>query len=591
MRSNEQFSRELCTILDRKPSMQLKRIAATLTLALGLTHGGYGLAAGEAPAKPAGKRSSTQAASEDLLARTVFQALVGEFALQRGDAKLGSDAWTDLAQRTRDPKVVARATEVAGFARQFDRALELSRLWLEVEPDSTKARQSQSSLLILANRLDELAPQLAALLAQDKPGLGNNLMHLNRMLSRHTDKKAVQSLVDRLAAPYDDMPEAHFAMAQAAANANDTLRALNETEKSLQLRPDWESAALARAQMQAQRSNQTAIDSLTTFINANPSARDARLALARLLISEKRYDDARRHFDRLIKDNPDNPDVIYPVAMLALQQGDMTTGRTQLEHLLTTDFADKGTIHFFLGQLDQEQNKTETAAEHYRQVTSGDQYIAARTRLAQMLLQQGKTSEARDLLRNTRGSTAAEKTQLVLAESQILRDAGRNNDAYIVLDSALTTQPDNPDLLYEAALTAERIGKPELLETHLKHLLKIKPDHAHALNALGYSWTERNIRLTEAQELIARALSLTPEDPFIMDSMGWVLFRQGKLPEALQTLERAYSIRADPEIAAHLGEVLWILNRKEDARRILTEANKAHPGNEVLSGTIKKLQP
>ena len=523
--------------------MQLKRIAAALTVALGLTHGGYVLAAGEAPAKPAGKRQSTQAASEDLLARTVFQALVGEFALQRGDTKLGSDAWADLAVRTRDPKVLARATEVAGFARQFDRALELSKLWLEVEPDSAKARQSQSSLLILSNRIEELAPQLSALLAQDKPNLANNLMHLNRMLARHTDKKAVQSLVDRL----------------------------------------------ATAQLQAQRSAQTAIDSLNNFVNANPSARDARLALARLLITEKRYDEARRHFDRLIKDNPDNPDVIYPVAMLALQQGDTTTGRTQLEHLLTTDFADKSTIHFFLAQLDQEQNKTEAAAEHYRQVIAGDQYISARSRLAQILLQQGKTNEARELLRNTRGSTTAERTQLILAESQILREAGRHNDAYIVLDGALSSQPDNPELLYEAALTAERIGKPEILETHLKHLLAIKPDHAHALNALGYSWTERNIRLQEAQELITKALNLTPEDPFIMDSMGWVLYRQGKLPEALQTLERAYRIRADPEIAAHLGEVLWTMNRKDDARRILQEASKAHPGNEVLSATVKKL--
>ena len=571
--------------------MQLKRIAAALTLALGLTHGGYSMAAGEATAKPAGKRVNTQAASEDLLARTVFQALVGEFALQRGDTKLGSDAWTDLAQRTRDPKVVARATEVAGFARQFDRALELSRLWLEVEPDSAKARQSQSTLLILSNRLDELAPQLVTLLEQDKANLGNNLMHLNRMLARHEDKKAVQSLVDRVAAPYDDLPEAHFAMAQAAANANDNLRALNETEKTLQLRPDWESAALARAQLQTRLSAQTAIDSLSTFVGANPNARDARLALARLLITEKRYDEARRHFDRLIKDNPDNPDVIYPVAMLALQQGDMTTGRSQLEHLLTTDFADKSTIHFFLGQLDQEQKKPEAAAEHYRQVTAGQQYIAARSRLAQILLQQGKTNEARELLHNTRGGTADERTQLILAESQILREAGRHNDAYIVLDLALTAQPDNPELLYEAALTAERIGKPEILEIHIKHLLSIKPDHAHALNALGYSLAERNTRLPEAFDLIAKALSLTPEDPFIMDSMGWVLYRQGKLAESLKTLENAYRIKADPEIAAHLGEVLWTMNRKDDARRILNDALKAHPENEVLTGIIKKLLP
>jgi tetratricopeptide (TPR) repeat protein len=311
-----------------------------------------------------------RASSENILARTVFQSLIGEFALQRGDIKLGVDAWSDLAQRTRDPKVIARATEVAGLARQYDRALELTKLWLEVEPDSVKAKQTQSSMLIMANRIDDLAPQLAQCLSKDKANIGNNLLQLNRLLARHSDKKAVQNLVDRVAAPYDALPEAHLAMAQAAANAGDNLRALSETEKALLLRPDWETAALARAQLQAKQSNLTAIDSLSDFVERNPTAREARLTLARLLISEKQYNESRKHFERLIKENPDNPEVIYPVAMLALQQGDTVTGRTQLEKLLTTDYPDKSTIHFFLGQLDQEQKKPEAALEQYRQVTA-----------------------------------------------------------------------------------------------------------------------------------------------------------------------------------------------------------------------------
>jgi len=580
-------------IHDRKQTMHPKFIAAALTLALGLTHGGPSLGAGEPPAKAPAKRAAPlpQTSSENILARTVFQVLLGELSLRRGDINLGVEAWTDLAQRTRDPKVLARATEVAGFARQYDRALELSRLWLEVEPESTSARQTQSSLLVMANRLDDLAPQMTALLEQDKPNLGNNLLQLNRILARHTDKKAVQKLVDRIAAPYDSMPEAHFAMAQAAANAGDNMRALSETEKSLQLRPDWEVAALARAQLQAHQAPGTAIVSLSEFVERNPTARDARITLARLLVNEKRYDEARQQFDRLLKDNPDNPEVIYPVAMLALQQGDTETGRAQLEHLLQTDFADKNTIHFFLGQLDQEQKKPAAALEHFRQVSAGDQYIPARSRAAQILLQQGKLDEARELLRSTRGNTEAERTQLILAESQLLREAGRQNDAYITLETALTSQPDNPELLYETALTAERIGKPEILETHLAHLLQLKPDHAHALNALGYSWAERNVRLPEAHDMIAKALAIMPNDPFITDSLGWVLFRQGKLDDALKTLEKAYALRADPEIAAHLGEVLWTMGRKDDAQRVLQEASKQNPDNEVLAAVVKKLRP
>lgn len=572
--------------------MQPKFIAAALSLLLGLSQSGLSLGAGETPSKQ-NKRSANirQSTSEDLLARTVFQSLIGEFALQRGDLKLGLEAWADLAQRTRDPKVIARAAEVAGAARQFDQALALTKLWLEVEPDSVKAQQMQSSLLVVANRIEDLAPQLATVLEQDKGNIGPNLLQLNRILGKHSDKKAVQKLVDRLAAPYKYLPEAHFAMTQAAANADDDVRALNEIEQALLLRPDWEQAALIRAQLQAKQSNLTAIDHLSRFVDNNPAAQDARLTLARLLISEKQYSDSRKQFDRLLKDSPDTPEIIYPAAMLALQQGDVDTGRILLNKMLTTDFQDKSSIHFFLGQLDQEQKKPDAALEHYRQVTSGEQYITAQGRAAQILHQQGKPEEARKLLQATRSTNENEKTQLILAESQLLREAGRQNDAFIVLETALSSQPDNIELLYEAALTAERIGKPEILEAHLKHLLKLKPDHAHALNAMAYSFAERNIRLDEAHALVTQALQILTDDPFITDTLGWVLFRQGKLTESLNVLEKAYITKADPEIAAHLGEVLWQLDRKDDARRILMDSAKQHPENEALAGVIKKLLP
>ena len=565
--------------------MPAKFTATALTLAFGLI-----LAIPSQAAAP-GAQPMPKESSENLLARTVFFSLLGEMALQRGDTRLAVDAWSELAKRTRDPAALARATEVAGFARQYERALELASIWLEVEPESTRARQTQSSLLVLANRLDELAPQLAILLERDKPNLAANLMHLNRMLARHENKKAVQQLVEKLAAPYETLPEAHFAVAQASANAGDNMGAQTAIEKAMLLRPDWETAALARAQLQARQSNASAIASLGEFVERQPAAREARLALARLLIGEKRFADARQHFDRLLKDNPDNPEIIYPIAMLALQQGDTSTGRQQLERLLKSDFPDKSSVHFFLGQLDQEQKKLPAALEHYRQVSAGNQYIAARARSAQILLQLGQPDEARKLLHDTRGGSAEERSQLTMAEAQLLRDAGRHGDAYAVLAEALASQPDNTDILYDAALTAERSGRPELLEGHLKHLLSLRPDHAHALNALGYSLADRNIRLDEAFTLITRALVLLPDDPFITDSLGWVQYRQGRLEEARATLERAYRNKPDPEIAAHLGEVLWTMGRREDARRLLDEAARQHPDNETLAGTIKKLLP
>jgi tetratricopeptide (TPR) repeat protein len=547
------------------------------------------------PTKPAAPkrapvRADVRQGEEDLLARTVYQALLGELALRGGEVDLGVSAWADLARRTQDPKVLARATEVAGLARQYDLAVELAEMWVSAEPESTKARQAQSTLLLLGNRLDELAPQLAELLARDPASLAANLMHLNRMLARHADKKAVRNLVDRVVSPHLPMPEAYFAMAQAASNAGDDAASIAAVEQALAHRPNWEAAALLRAQGQARQSVPLAIEGLQAFLKTAPKALDARLTLARLLINDKRFTESRAQLDLLIKEVPDNPEVIYPLAMLALQQGDTDIGRAQLEHLLETGFTDKSTVHFFLGQLDEEKGKVDAALAHYAKVLAGDQLIAARTRSAALLQKRGQINEALAVLASTRGATARERTQLLLAEAQLLREASRLHEAFLVLEAGLKAQPENLDLLYESAMIADRLGRYDVLEQNLKRLLEIDPDHAHGLNALGYSWADRNIRVGEAEKLIAKALALAPEDPFIMDSMGWVYFRQGRLNEALVTLEKAFSLRADPEIAAHLGEVLWLVDRKDEARRILSEAAKQHPDNEVLASVIKKLQ-
>lgn len=568
--------------------MQLKH----LVTALSFLFAGHAFAADPVPAKPAPKRPAAAAVTtEDVIGRTVYQALIGEFALRAGDLDLAASAWGDLAVRTRDPQVMARAIEVLAVARKFDNALEIANLWLQVEPDSAKAAEVRSALMLQSNRLEDLAPQIAAVLAKDGATLPTNLLQLNRLLARHADKKAVQKLVDRLASPYDNLPEAHFAMSQAATQAGDFLRALSEAEKALILRPDWEPAALIRAQLQARQSSATAIDGLSGFLRRYPEARDARLTLARLLVTEKRYDESQVHFDRLLKDAPDNPEVIYPLAMLALQQGDLTKGRGLLERLLKTGFVDKSTVYFFLGQIEEESQQGAQALAHYLQVVSGEQYISARIRIALIQQKQGQVEDARETIRSSLASTPAERTQLILAESQLLREVGRLEEAYAVLEKALVKEADNTEVRYEAALLAERMGQPEVLEKHLKRVLALKPDHAHALNALGYSLAERNIRLDEAEKLVNQALQAAPGDPFIMDSLGWVQFRQGRTTEALQTLQQAYALKNDGEIAAHIAEVLWAMTRREEAKLWLQESLKRHPENEALRGVAKKLLP
>jgi len=190
-----------------------------------------------------------------------------------------------------------------------------------------------------------------------------------------------------------------------------------------------------------------------------------------------------------------------------------------------------------------------------------------------------------------RASGTPGDSRLVVAEAQLLRDAGRHADAFAFLAKMLEVQPDQPDLLYETALTAEKLGYVEVMERHLRRLIAIKPDSAQAYNALGYSLADRNLRLDEAGQLIDKALSLTPDDPFILDSKGWVLFRQGKPAAALEALQKAYAQKPDAEIAAHIGEVLWALGRSGEALAVWREATKAHPTNEVLAATIKRFVP
>jgi Flp pilus assembly protein TadD len=202
----------------------------------------------------------------------------------------------------------------------------------------------------------------------------------------------------------------------------------------------------------------------------------------------------------------------------------------------------------------------------------------------------GKLDEARQFLRESVATTPVERVQILIGEAQLLREAGRHDDAYKMLADGLAAEPAQTELLYETALAAERVGKLDVLERNLRQLIVLKPDYAHAYNALGYSFADRNMRLDEASQLIDKALQLAPEDPFILDSKGWVLFRQGDTTGAIDALQKALAIRADPEIAAHLGEVLWSAGRRDEAKKTWNDAVKASPANEVLVDTIKKFK-
>jgi tetratricopeptide (TPR) repeat protein len=416
-------------------------------------------------------------------------------------------------------------------------------------------------------------------------------MLLNRTLHRYADKKAVQRIIEQVTSPYVGVAEAHFARAQAAQAANEAGTAIEEIDRALALRPDWEQAALMRAQLLFPRGAGEVTAYLSQFVAANPKALEARLIYARALVSERRYTDARREFAELLAAHPDNGDVIYAMAVLSIQLNELAEAETHLKRLVEIDYPEINAARLYLGQIAEDTQRWGEALKWFGQVAPGDQYLAARLRMAHVLAKQGMLDDARRHLQETAAGSPKERIQLLVGEAQLLREAGRPADAFAVLDAGLATQPDQVDLLYETALAAERAGQPEVMERHLRRLIELRPDHAHAYNALGYSLADRNLRLDEAAQLVDKALELAPEDPYILDSRGWVLFRQGDSAGAAEVLKKAFGLRADPEIAAHLGEVLWALGRRDEAIDIWDKAAKASPGNETLTATIKRFKP
>jgi tetratricopeptide (TPR) repeat protein len=527
----------------------------------------------------------------ELSDQILYQYLVGEVASQNGDYALATSAFLDLAQRTRDPRIAQRAAETAIQGRLLEPALKASRLWLDVDPESVEARQTLAGLLITQGRLPEAREHLEVLLAAEAPNVGSGFLHLNGLLARHPDRAAALALVRDLAKPYPKVPEARFAVAQAALGAGLLELASAELKEALALRPDWDSAALLQGQILQRGSNAAAIAFYRDFLRRYPAESDVRLAYARTLVSDRQYAEARKEFQRLVKDSGDNPDVLMAVGLLSLQLKDLDTAESTFKALLDLEYRDPDAVRYYMGQVQEERKRYDEAELWYRSVNRGENLLSAQTKVAQMLAKQGRLDEGLKYLQRVEPQNNQQRAQLNMAEAQLLREAGRYQEAYDLLGRALEKLPNYPDLLYDYAMAAEKLDKLEVLEANLRKLMQLKPDHAHAYNALGYTLADRNLRLSEARDLIARALKLSPDDPFIMDSMGWVEFRLGNLDASLTILRRAYELRADPEIAAHLGEVLWAKGERAEAQRVWKSALKDHPENETLRNTVRRFVP
>ncbi len=543
-----------------------------------------------------------QEAQEDTGANSdfIFKYLAAEVAAQRGELGLSNQIFFDLAKLTNNERLAERATQLAIFTQNAKIGLDAAQLWVKLNSEAVEARQTLTQLLVMTGNLNAAQPHLQKLL--EKPDTrANGFLYLNTLLAQQTDKTAVLSLVQTLSEPYPNLGEAHLTISQAALQTGNTELALKEASLANKLKPNWELGAIQQAEILYAQSPDKAINFYRSFLNNNSNANDARLSLVKMLVAQKRYSETKSDLNKLAKAAIEKPDVLAVIGALSLQSNLLDEAEKYLKQALTSKLKDKDQVYLYLGQLAEKKKNDDEALNWYSQIqapqnehiaqTKSNYFLEAKINSALIISRTQGTDAAVMMLDDLQDLTNLQIALVIQTQANLMMQAKRYQEAFDLLDKAVLNVPDHPELIYDHAMVAERLEKFDIVESQLRKLIKLKPSFAQAYNALGYSFADRNIHLEEAYQLIEKALSFNPNDHFVIDSMGWVNYRLGKLDKAVEYLKAAYKFQADAEIAAHLGEVLWQQGHQKEAEKIWNEALKNSPENEALIKTVKQFKP
>ena len=537
-----------------------------------------------APAWPQSK-----AAKSLRYADAMTELLMAEVASQRGDLDDALVIYSRLARELRDARIARRAVETAVRARAYEPALTAAALLLELEPDSSLGRELIASLVASRGNLDK-ARETVADLVEKSVDRGAILSQLSFLFAKFSDKAAVLEATRNIAARYPALPESRYAVGVAALVAGEPAVTIEEARAALALKPGWPQGAILEAQGLRKNSPGEVVAYYQEFVAHHPDAKDVWLQLGRELAQAKRNTEAREALRAAEKIAPDDASVAYAIGLLSMQMEDWDDAEAALQRSLDKGYHDTNAVYLSLGQAAESRKHFDDALNWYRKVDAAD-WVRAQLRIATIISKQQGLAAGREYLANVEPRSTDDRVQVIQAEAQLLRDAKAWRETYDMLSKAVEEFPDSYELLYDRAMAAERVGKIDVLEADLKRVIKMKPDYAHAYNALGYTLADRTNRLVEAMSLIQQALKLSPDDPFILDSLGWAQYRQGLYDDALKTLQGAYATRPDPEIAAHLGEVLWKVGQHDEARKVWRTALIENPDHESLLAVMQKFKP
>lgn len=540
--------------------------------------------------------------SSRLDAELFYQLLLGELNARGNEPSAGFALILDAARKSNDPSLYQRAVELAFEARSGDAALQAARTWKQAFPQSREANRYVLQILVALNRIPESAEPLKTEIAlADAGDRAAVISAVSRIYARATDKKQAATVVEQALAEHlqnaTTGPAAWTTVGRLRLQAADTAGALEAARRGQAMNPKAEGPALLALEMMEPKLPQA--EALVRKYMEGEPLPELRMGYARALLDANRHAEALAQLQLITRQKPEFPEAWLAQGTLLVQDNQLAPAETALKKYLelaqaqpASEERNRGQAQAYLSlaQIAEKRRDFAQAGAWLDRIENSQDLLQAQNRRASILARQGRMPEARKLIQSLPERTPADARMKVMAEVQLLRDNKQYKPAYDLLAQAIAKDPADPDLAYDQAMLAEKMGDFNEMERLLRQVMARKPDYHHAYNALGFSLAERNVRLPEARQLILKALEYAPGDPFITDSLGWVEFRMGNRAEALRILQGAYKDRPDAEIAAHLGEVLWVLGQREQAQSIWREGLLLNAENETLQETLKRLR-
>jgi tetratricopeptide (TPR) repeat protein len=552
---------------------------------------------GEPPSPQIGNEKAHPSSSKFISRQQeyMYKALIADLARLRGNYTLAAEFFFEVSQKVRHEQLAERATEVTWNAKQYQKAIEAARLWVTLAPNNPKARQFLGQFLLRLKRTEEAIEHLDAWLKtfKEDPQKQRNIIEA---LLEQLDQTEVLELMEKLVALNQNDPARLLIYSRMLLNANQVEKAQNVLRSLLASVPDHEQAVpLYAYSLEKQNQPQIALQWMEEALSQYPDKWDWRFMYARMLTEKDKPFKAIEQFRLLLSEYPQHKDILYALGILSLQTKQPSAAKGYFIEL--QKIGERVNIaSFYLGQLAQQEKDFKNALHWYQQVQEGPNYLNAVAQIALILVEQGQFDKALEHLHTAPVLRSKDKINLLLLEADLLIEQKRYSQAMEVYNRALQLKPTNTDVLYSRALLAEKMGFINQLEQDLRRVLAINPKNAEALNALGYSMADyadrsQTFRLEEAYYLIKQALELEPDNHYILDSMGWVLYKQGKYADAIAYLRKAQAKQADPEIAAHLGEVLWNTGDLQAARLVWEKALENFPNDEKLQKVVRQFLP